>query len=753
MADSPKAVFLSYAREDADAARRIGDALRSQGVEVWFDQSELRGGDSWDAKIRKQINDCALFLPIISQSTQERGKGYFRFEWKLAVEQTHLMAEGIAFLAPVVVDDTPENGALIPPEFLRVQWTRLPGALSTPQFVAHVKRLLESPGKATAEAGRLHPAHREKGGASSRKVGRRVPAAAWLLALAVTVIALAMIWWRKPGTEPDAGAGTRPPTTEKPATPGVADLSIAVLPFANMSDDKENGFFADGVHEDLLGNLANIGALRVISRTSVMGYRDTKKPMRQIGSELGVAYILEGSVRRTGNKVRVAGQLIDARTEGHVWSASYDKDLSDVFAIQTALATEITTALRAVLSPQEKARLARAPTVNASAYDLYLKARDLLNREGRNIETLPRAEALLQSALEYDPKFAAAWGDLAGVIGQFSNYSYDPTGARLAKRRQAVETMERLAPNDPETWVALSQFLIHEKNYARGESYLQRAAEALPNNAYVILQVSEMDRRHGRWTEALGHLRQAYSLDRQNPDSRDALEEGLIGGRRYEEAAAFAREDSSSDGFFLALVPFFARGSTKEMEAWIAAHPQANREYFVGWGLLTGASADFVRQLDETRRGSPSGFFHPVQEANYAAALMDMGETARAREAAAINIAHLKAAGPTGSLSLATNLALLGEKPAAFEAIAESDKPERAAGLNPDFLLGVDRRPAILALLGEKEQALAELTRLLKVPCGLNVHRIRRSWMYKSLRGDPRFEALLNDPKNNEPLF
>jgi tetratricopeptide (TPR) repeat protein len=139
------AVFLSYAREDATAAQRVAEVLRSHGVEVWFDQNELRGGDAWDQKIRRQIGDCALFMPIISRNTQERGKGYFRLEWKLAVEQTHLMAEGMPFLAPVVVDDTTESGAVVPPEFLRVQWTRLPDALPTPQFVEQMKRLLDGP--------------------------------------------------------------------------------------------------------------------------------------------------------------------------------------------------------------------------------------------------------------------------------------------------------------------------------------------------------------------------------------------------------------------------------------------------------------------------------------------------------------------------------------------------------------------------------------------------------------------------------
>ena len=153
MPDSPSAppgaVFLSYSREDSDVARRLADALRAFGLEVWFDQNELRGGDSWDAKIRTQIRTCSLFVAIISENTQARGEGYFRREWKLAVERTHDMAAGVAFLLPVVSDDTAESEALVPEEFMRVQWTRLAHGMPTPQFVEHVKRLLERPAKAT----------------------------------------------------------------------------------------------------------------------------------------------------------------------------------------------------------------------------------------------------------------------------------------------------------------------------------------------------------------------------------------------------------------------------------------------------------------------------------------------------------------------------------------------------------------------------------------------------------------------------
>ena len=412
MSESTKAVFLSYARDDAAAARRIAEALRASGLEVWFDENELRGGDSWDAKIRKQINDCTLFIPIISTHTQERGKGYFRLEWKLAVEQTHLMVEGMAFLAPVVIDDTREAGAVVPAEFMKVQWTRLPGALPTPQFVEQVKKLLEGKGAPVSAAvgASLDDARGRRQAAPLQNTGRPMLAVG---AVAVLALGAAVYFALRPA--PVAPAAAKVALAEPApaaAAPAVNDKSIAVLPFENRSEDKANSYFTDGIHEDILTNLAHIAQLRVVSRTSVMGYRSTTKQIRQIGTELGVAYILEGSVQRAGNKVRVTGQLINARTDEHVWAQSYDRDLTDTFAIQAALAQEIATALQAALSPQEKARLERAPTSNPAAYDLVLRARQIDRTGNDTRQEVETQEAMLQSAVALDPAFAGAWAEI-----------------------------------------------------------------------------------------------------------------------------------------------------------------------------------------------------------------------------------------------------------------------------------------------------------------------------------------------------
>jgi hypothetical protein len=251
------AIFLSYARDDAAAARRIAEALRASGLLMWFDENELRGGDAWDSKIRRQINECVLFIALISSHTEARAKGYFRLEWKLAVEQTHLLAEGVPFIAPVVIDDTREAGAVVPAEFLKVQWTRLPGALPTPQFVEQIKRLLAAAPVAgmtvpPVVARVSRPVSPETTGQETRATPaapRRLSPAAPIGAFAAIAIGVGttFIATRKRPAAP-------PPATEKfsPAAPKADAKSIAVLPFENLSPEPDSAFVADGIHDEVL---------------------------------------------------------------------------------------------------------------------------------------------------------------------------------------------------------------------------------------------------------------------------------------------------------------------------------------------------------------------------------------------------------------------------------------------------------------------------------------------------------------------
>src|SRR5262249_1084136 len=232
------------------------------------------------------------------------------------------------------------------------------------------------------------------------------------------------------------------------------DRSIAVLPFQNLSDEKENAYFADGVQDDLLTNLSKIGDLKVISRTSVMPYRETQSNAREIGKALGVSTILEGSVRRVGNRVRVNVQLINVENDQHIWAEDYDRELTDVFAIQSDLAQKIAGELRAKLSPTEKAQIERKPTENSDAYLAFVEGHDLLTRPDRLRADTEKAEQLFERATRLDPNFSKAFAALAWVQ-DWMYHTFDPTPARKAKAYAVAEEALRLEPDLPEAHLAL----------------------------------------------------------------------------------------------------------------------------------------------------------------------------------------------------------------------------------------------------------------------------------------------------------
>jgi adenylate cyclase len=582
----------------------------------------------------------------------------------------------------------------------------------------------------------------------------------WAVA-SVLLAAIGVSWWlyraergASGGSVPARKAPSLATPIASPAIQQVSDKSIAVLPFVNMSDNKENAYFADGVQEDLLTSLANIGDLRVVSRTSVLQYRDSTKSIRQIGAELGVAYVLEGSVQRVGNRVLVTGQLIKAGTDEHVWAKSYDRELTDIFAIQAELSKAITIELQAVLSPQELARLDRPSTENPAAYDLYLKAWQAVDEVGFNVEGLTRAEPLLESAVELDPKFAVGWGILSSNQDLLTRLVDDTAGVHREKARHAIEMMEQLAPDRPNTWLMLSEhyLYLHPPDYAKSEAYLVRASQALPNNPYVVQGLAGMEKRHGRWSNVLGYYRREYALDRKNPITINDLGLWLVSIRRYDDALAFASENPS-DGLLLAQIPFFERSSTTELNAWIAAHPKASRDRVGGLYFIMGGAAEYIRTMDGGRQDLPNGQYSVNFESNYATALLAMGRAEQARTAAKRNLARLKDIGERDGGLVATNLSVLGDYPAALEAIELARAQSIKYGVNPDAWDSVGEKVVILAQLGRKDEATAELARLFKIPCGLNVNFVRNNWQYRVLQGDRSFEALLNEPSNNAPLF
>lgn len=746
------AVFLSYASQDAEAARCLCDALRASGIEVWFDQSELVGGDAWDAKIRQQISTCALFVPVISANTQARLEGYFRIEWKLAAQRTHAMAEAKPFLLPVVIDATRDAEAHVPSEFKTVQWTRLPDGGAIEAFCARVRTLL---GGEVARVSR--PVSAELTSREIRaapKVGRRVSAAAWIGLAALAVVAAFLSF--RPG--PNAGAETRAPTTAPaPTPPAISEKSIAVLPFANLSEDKDSRIFADGVHEDILTNLGLVRELRVIPRTSVEQFRDTKKTTRQIGAELSVAYLLEGSVRRAGNTVRVTGQLIRAATDEHLKVWRFDKELKDIFAIQSAIATEIAMALHTVLSPQERKLVEAAPTSNLEAYELFLQARDIGNRNTEGGSSLRAREKLLEQAVNLDPAFGVAWAQLSAVDSVLYGTAYSMTQVRRARAKEALDTAQRLIPGSPEFRLSSgTYFAFVERNSARATEEFKKAMELAPSAPDAHRAMIDVQCQQGLWRVAMQTAYDVEKMDPGNPQSALTIYTLALSGRRYAEAEAALRRAETRGATELAfdklLVAFMARGEVPPTPLPAVAYRSHLRELELMCGQTLGV----------TRAGSPT------QEAFVLAAAGD-GAAARALLNRPSTQAYLRKNDdePNNAAAWSNTAvieALRGNREEAMRRI------NRALELTPDSLDhgGAAMMRAnyvlVLAWTGDKEGALRECAAVLRRPFArdatindawirFHVHGMRHHPAYAPLRGDPRFEALLNDPKNNAPLF
>src|SRR5438067_9043444 len=321
------------------------------------------------------------------------------------------------------------------------------------------------------------------------------------------------------------------------ASAGKVDKSIAVLPFENLSDEKENAYFADGIQDDILTNLAKIGDLKVISRTSVMPYRGSgMRNASENGKALGVGTPLEGSVRRIGNRVRVNVQLINANNDEHIWAEDYDRDLTDVFAIQTDLAGQIASALQAKLSPNEKARLDRRPTQNPDAYLLFVQAHDYASQKEMFNDTSLKAEPLFEQAIKLDPNFALAFAGLS-MVESWLYHSSDPVPARREKARTAANEALRLQPDLPEGHLALGfSYYYGDRDYERALAEFEIAKRGLPNEAQAYMAIGAIQRRQGRWVESTANLEKAAELDPKNSSVLLNLGYSYMAQRNFEAA-------------------------------------------------------------------------------------------------------------------------------------------------------------------------------------------------------------------------
>ena len=548
MTEPSHAVFLSYASQDAGAAQRICEALRAAGVEVFFDQSELRGGDVWDQKIRLEIRECALFIPVISANTTSRREGYFRLEWDLADQRSHRMARDQEFIVPVRVDATSDAGTDVPESFHRVQWTRLPGGETPPEFAARIKRLLSAEPRNTARL----PTGAASGASpiplTTRQPAllRRVfPVAGATLILAVLAYLLINRPWNLKPAVPPAASNATSSTGTPLATFAPPPHSIAVLPFVNMSGDKEQEYFSEGLTEELLNSLSRINELQVAARTSSFSFQGEHPDIATVAHKLNVGAVLEGSVRRSAHTVRVTTQLVNGVTGFHLWSQTYDRDLRDVLKLQTEIATAVASALKVTLLGGEVAKLEAGGTRNPAAFDAYLRATKIFFSSNDWKKREP-ALAGYTEAIRLDPNYALAYA--ARSLG-FLALGTDLDNPRPVERVSYVKAQAdarkaiALALDLAEGHLALASFYENTLEFTRASEEYERALALAPGNARVLRVGGLFAVAMGRKDFGLTSIRRAIVLDPLNSYNHHYLGQALRYLRRYEESTAAYKDE------------------------------------------------------------------------------------------------------------------------------------------------------------------------------------------------------------------
>jgi TolB-like protein/Flp pilus assembly protein TadD len=519
--ESSRAVFISYASEDAEAAQRICEALGAAGIEVWFDKSELRGGDAWDQSIRKQIKTCALFLPIISHTTHARREGYFRLEWKLAIDRCHLMDANLAFLLPVVIDDTRDDDERVPERFREVQWTRLPGGKTPPAFIERVRRLLSGD---ASSSGTL-PSERRPPKSWSEKRALLVAVAFVVLAAMTAYFAIHKTW-------------TSTPAASTQLTPTAA-ASIAVLPLANESGEAGQQYFSDGISEDLITALSQLPGLKVIGRTSAFRFRDSKEDSRSIGAKLGVTHLLEGSVRRSGDMVRVSAELIDTADGSAQWSERYDRPYKDLFALQDDITRAVAGALKTKLLPGKHAaaQSEQPPSGNLEAYNALLQGRFYHVRDTEADSR--KAIEFFTQATQLDPRYALAWSELSRawitLSGDFLEGAAAPEAN--AKAREAGDRALALSPDLAAAHNARGNLLkLVDFDWRGAEAEYRRARELSPNDAQAQFNLGSALASFGEMDQAIELTRQSLGTEPLRAGWYRALAIYLLGLHRLDEA-------------------------------------------------------------------------------------------------------------------------------------------------------------------------------------------------------------------------
>ncbi|PYM01156.1 MAG: hypothetical protein DMF19_07170 [Verrucomicrobia bacterium] len=542
--------------------------------------------------------------------------------------------------------------------------------------------------------------------------------------------------------------------------------SIAVLPFENLSSDPDNAFFADGMQDQILTDLAKIADLKVISRTSVLQYKTgVARKLREIGQQLGVAHLLEGSVQRAANRVRVNAQLIDARSDAHLWAQTYDRDLADVFAIQSEIAKAIVEQLQAKLSPTEKLAIAKPPTTDLTAYDLYLRALALYadtTDVAHSKVKLPKAAELLNEAVTRDQQFLLAFCLLAKVQTTIYWQGFDHSAARLDLANAAVQSALRLQPDAGEAHLALADYYYRAfREYDKAHVELNLARRTLPNNADVYAYTGYINRRQGRWEEATRDLERAVELDPRNYLILQQLAITYQAQRRYsEQAAVYDRALAIMPGdpvtrMARAQVAFDSHadlGPTREMSArLIAEDPSIAPDIADVFSTLCERNEAAVAHALTScpPEGTPlNGVTCPCSYWEGAVAVWrrDFAKAQTAFKTARAEVEKILEKQPDfpPALSLLGMIdAGLGRKE---EAIREGRRACELMPLTIDALDGsafAVNLAQIYVWVGEKDLAIQQIAQVERFPNYLSYGYLKLHPFWDPLRGDPRFEKIV----------
>src|SRR5438477_9438911 len=553
----------------------------------------------------------------------------------------------------------------------------------------------------------------------------------------------------------------------------ITDKSIAVLPFENLSAEKENAFFADGVQNEILSDLAKIADLKVISRASVIIYKaGSARNLREIGKQLGVAHVLEGNVQRAGSKVRVNAQLVDARVDKHLWAKTYDRQLADVFAIETELAQAIASELQAKLTSSEKAAIEEKPTQDLVAYEFYARAVSLIY----NVQvpfaldapekSLSEAVDLLNKAVARDPNFLLAYCQLAFTHDGVYQDEIDHTPARLALAQSAIDSAFRLRPDSGEAHLALSWHLYAGySDYDRARSEVALAQQSLPNNPRVYELAGKIDRRSGHWADATHNLERACELDPRNLPYLI-----LLGGTYYElhdyeqwakalDRVLALHPDSKPARIFRAFIEVEHRADTRPwrvaIEKILAEDPASAKDPFLTGQRFTLALFD--RDLDTAgvlatalpQKDSPDGVYPDFGRDFWTGVVARLkGDETSARAALTRALAEqeeeVRNSADAGRLSrLGLIDAVLGKKE---EALREGRRAIEMLPILKDSIVEASVKRyfvMICAWAGERELALEHLEVVARIPGGPSYGDLRLNPMWDPSRGDPRFEKIV----------